>query len=109
MNTSELEEILKKIECSKNTFGGVYPSDLVPNLDTSENQELIKWHFILLMISMVSSLIPMDYLLINTKNIFEDFLNRNAVQWTYNRKHLQSLFTDVCGHYRIFYNKGQRR
>ena len=34
---------------------------------------------------------------------FEDFLNRNAAQWTYNRKRLHSLFTDVCGHYRIFY------
>ena len=34
---------------------------------------------------------------------FEDFLNRNAAQWTYNRKYLQSLFTDVCGHYCIFY------
>ena len=34
---------------------------------------------------------------------FEDFLNRNAAQWTYNRKHLQSLFTDVCGHCCIFY------
>ena len=34
---------------------------------------------------------------------FEDFLNRNAAQWTYNRKHLHSLFTDVCGHYPIFY------
>ena len=34
---------------------------------------------------------------------FEDFLNRNAAQWTYNRKHLQSLFADVCGHYCSFY------
>ena len=48
MNTSELEEIPKKIECTKNTFGGVYPSHLLPfemkqypqsfvaNVDTSE-------------------------------------------------------------------------
>ena len=34
---------------------------------------------------------------------FEDFLNRNAVEWTYSRKHLQGLFTDVCGHDCIFY------
>ena len=46
--TSELEEILKKIDCTKNTFGGVCPSDLlllevkkypqsfVANVDTSE-------------------------------------------------------------------------
>ena len=30
MNTSELEEILKKIDFTKNAFGGVYPSDLLP-------------------------------------------------------------------------------
>ena len=27
---------------------------------------------------------------------FEDFLNGNAAQWTYNMKHRHSLFTDVC-------------
>ena len=54
---------------------------------------------------MVSSLTFMDYLLIEHRltEYFEDFLNRNAAQWTYQRKHLQSLFTDVCGHYCIFY------
>ena len=30
MSTSELEKILKKINCSKNTFDGVYPNDLLP-------------------------------------------------------------------------------
>ena len=106
MNTSELEQVLEKIDCTKNPFGGVYPSDLLPlevkqypqsfvaNVDTSEyfidNQhgELFDSH----------RLPPHRY----TK-YFEDFLNRNAAQWTYNRKHLQSLFTDVCGHYCIFY------
>ena len=29
---------------------------------------------------------------------FEDFLNRNAVQWTYKGKHPQRLSTVVCGH-----------
>ena len=115
MNTSELEEILMKIDCTKITFGGVYPNDLLP-LDMKQhpqsfvtvltlvkNQEPIRWHFILLMINMVKffdscQLPPHRY----TKYL-EDFLNRNAAQWTYNRKHLRSLFTDVCGHYCIFY------
>ena len=51
INTPELEELLKKIDCSKYTFGGVYPSDLLPlevkrypqffvaNVDTSEKPE----------------------------------------------------------------------
>ena len=29
MNTSELEEILKKIDCIRNTFGSVYPGELL--------------------------------------------------------------------------------
>ena len=48
MDTSELAEILKKIDCTKNTFGEVYPSALLPlevkqfpqsfvaNVDTNE-------------------------------------------------------------------------
>ena len=48
MNTSQLEEILKKVNSTKNTFGGVYLSDLLPlkvkrylqsfvaNVDTNE-------------------------------------------------------------------------
>ena len=47
MNIFELEEVLMKIDCTKNTFGSVYPSDLLPllkkypqsfvaNVDTSE-------------------------------------------------------------------------
>ena len=34
---------------------------------------------------------------------FEDFKYRNAAQRTYSAKHLQSLFTDFCGYYCIFY------
>ena len=54
------------------------------------------------MISMESSLTLMDHLLKDTKYL-ENFLNKNAAQWTYITKHLQNLFTDVCGHYCIFY------
>ena len=46
MNTSDLEEVLTKIDCTKNTFRGVYPSlplevkqylqSFVANDDTSE-------------------------------------------------------------------------
>ena len=78
MNTCGLEEILKKMDCFKNTFGGVYASDLFPlevkqypqffvgNVDTSEKPRTQWWHFILFMISMESSLTLTDYLLIDT-------------------------------------------
>ena len=83
MNTLELEEVLKKINCTKNKFGAVYPSDLLPlevkqypqffaaNFDTSEKSGFHWVAFILLMISMESSLTRMGYLLIDTQNILK--------------------------------------
>ena len=114
MNTSELEEILKKIYCTKNTFGSVYPSDWLPldvkqypesfvaNVDTSEKPGT-HWVAFYFIDDQYGGFFdsygpPHRY----TKN-FEDFLNRNAAKWTYNRKHLQSIFADVCGHYCTFY------
>ena len=104
MNTSELEEILKKIDCTENTFGGVYASDILPlevkhypqsfvvNLDTSEKpgNHWVVFYFIDDQHGEFFDscrLPPHRY----TK-YSEDFLNKNAVQWTYNRKHLQSSF-----------------
>ena len=115
MNTSELEEILKKIDHTKNTFGSVYPSELLPlevkqypqsfvaNFDTSEKPG-IYWVADCFIDDQHGEffdsygLLPHRY----TK-YFEEFLNKNAAQWTYNWKHLQSSFTDVSGHHCIFY------
>ena len=81
MNTSELEKILKKKNCTNNTFGGVYPRDLLPlevkqcpqsfvaNVDTSEKPGFHWMAVILSVVSMESSLTLMDYLLIDTQNI----------------------------------------
>ena len=55
------------------------------------NQELIGWHFITLMINMESFLTFMDYLLIDLGN----GLN--------NTNNPQKLFIDVCGHCCTFY------
>ena len=114
MNTSEFEEIPKKIDCTKNTlvvFIQVtcypcmevkqYPQSFVANVDTSEKPGTY-WVAFYFMDDQHGEffdsygLPPQKY----TK-YFEDFLN--ATQWTYNKKHLQSLFTDVCGHFCIFY------
>ena len=35
--------------------------------------------------------------------IFERFLNRFVMNWTFNAVHLQSLMSQFCGHYCIFY------
>ena len=115
MSTSELEEIPKKIDFTKNTFDGVYLSDLLllevkqypqsflANVDTGKKPgtHWVAFYFIddqHRQFLDSYELPPYRY----TK-YFEDFLHRNAAKWAYNRKHLQSLFTDVCGHYCTFY------
>ena len=55
MNTSELEEILKKIDCTKNTFDGVNRSDLLTlevkqySQSLVENVENVEWRGVLKM------------------------------------------------------------
>ena len=114
MNTSELEEILKKVDGTKNTFGGVCRSDLLPlevkqypqtfvaNVDTSEKRGT-HWVAFYFMDDLHGEFFDSYGLPPFRYNILNDFLNRNAAEWTYNRKHLQSLFTEICGHYCIFY------
>ena len=84
MNTSKFQKILKKIDCTKNTFSGVYPSGyailesetistiFVATVDTGEKTGNIGWHFILL-ISVECSLTYtlMDYFLTDTQNVLK--------------------------------------
>ena len=112
-----LEEILKKIDCNKNTIGGVYPShflllkvklypqSFVANVDTSEKPgtQWVAFYYIDDQHGEFfdsSELTPHRY----TK-YFEDFLNRNAAQWTYNGKHLQSLFLQMFVDIFYIYNR----
>ena len=111
MNTSELKEILKKIDCTKNTFSGVYPSDLLPlgvkqypqsfvaNVDTSEKPGT-HWVAFYFVDDQHGEFFD-SYGLPPHRYTKYFFLNRNAAQWTHNRKHLHSIFTDVCGYYCI--------
>ena len=39
----------------------------------------------------------------STYPIFEKFLNRNSISWSYNDKQLQSLASEYCGQYVVMY------
>ena len=80
MKTFELEEILKKIECTKKTIGGVYLATVLPlevkeysqyfmaHVDTSKNLEIVAVISItFLMFRIKSSLTLMDSIFIDTK------------------------------------------
>ena len=115
MNTQELIEILSKNCYTKSSFQGVYPSDLLPavvkdfpasfvaNVDSS-SQPGSHWVAFYFTNNKQGEFFdsygqsPQTY-----SSYFKDFLDKNAVDWIYNKKHLQSIFTNVCGHYCIFF------
>ena len=115
MNTLEVKSILSKNCRTKSSFGGVYPSDVLPKTVKEFPQSFVAnvdpstqagSHWVAFYFTSEQKgeffdsygLSPQSY-----SEHFEEFLNENAVEWTFNSKHLQSLFTDVCGHYCIFY------
>ena len=62
------------------------------------NQELIEWHCITLMINMESFLTFMDYLLIDRQNILKISQTGKQLNGLNNTNNPQELFIDVCGH-----------
>ena len=96
MNASELEEILNKTDCVKNSFGGIHPlSDLltlelkqypryyITNVKTNEKPETQRMAFYFIddqneELFDSHRIPPHRY-----KKYFEDFLDRNAAQWPY--------------------------
>jgi len=40
---------------------------------------------------------------LSPKRIFERYMDRKCIAWTYNKKQMQSLVSRFCGHYCIWY------
>jgi hypothetical protein len=120
MNTLEIENILRS-DCKLSTkFEGVFASDRLPLFCDSETALVMNLdphnqggsHWICMYIEngkgeyidsyglspLVHSSISNNY-----HNNCIDFLNRNCVSWKCNVMQLQSIDTQVCGHYCIWY------
>lgn len=115
MNTQQLKEILKKDPIARYKFCGVYaentlpktldvyPCGLIANTDPKgkPGKHWVAFYF--------SS--PHEGEFFDSygyppsfySSHFESFLNRNAKEWIYNHRQLQSTFTTVCGEYCILY------
>lgn len=115
MNTSQIAAVLKTLPFTKAKFQGVYPSDrlpvniehypaaLVANVD-SHDQPGSHWCAFYIDENQEGEFFdsygqkPEQYSL-----SFKNFLDGNCKRWTYNLQVLQSLGSNVCGHYCLYY------
>ena len=115
MNTSQIGAVLQRDPFSKALFQGVFPSDQLPiqvqrypacfvaNVDP-KGRPGSHWCAFYFTQDQQGEFFdsygrkPHEY-----TQAFKDFIERNSKQWTYNEQCLQSLNSNVCGHYCLFY------
>ena len=115
MNSTTIEKSLRSDKCSKHVFGGVYPSDKLPetvdrypkayvaNVDRSN---MPGSHWIAFWFDSPSHGEFFDSLGQSPETYsfsFVSFLTNNCSKWTCNERILQSPFSSVCGHFCIYY------
>ena len=115
MNSSTIEKILKSDRRTKNVFGGVYASDklsekvdrypkaFVANVDTSDKPGSHWISFWFESPEQSEFWDPLGQKPNTYTSSFVSFLARNSSQWTYNPRTVQSAFSNVCGHFCIYY------
>ena len=115
MNSTTIEKILRSDKCSKHVFGGVYASDKLPetvdryprayvaNVDRSN---MSGSHWIGFWFASPSHGEFFDSLGQRPETytfLFVSFLARNSSKWTCNHRTVQAAFSNVCGHFCIYY------
>ena len=115
MNTAEIDSALKQDPMTNKTFCGVFPSDKLPqtietypcgfvaNTDPSHEPgtHWVAFYFVSKEEGEFFDsygLPPNHY-----KSSFKNFLDKHSYDWNFNDRKLQSNWSDVCGHYCIFY------
>ena len=114
MNTQQLERIVRQV-CKNDCFIGVYPSNhLPPSAATPSYYVLIAntqacdergEHWISICVDRRRGLGEyFDSYGLPPNSEFREYLRENCrTGWTYNDKQLQSIVSDVCGHYCAYY------
>ena len=112
MDSKEIKDLMMKDQKIKKNFKGVYPIDLIPenveypslivvNLDTSEKKgsHCIVLHYI-------SNHIVEHFDSIGRKpdEYINNILFKQNVTYKYNNKRLQSLYSNTCGLFCLFYS-----
>lgn len=115
MNTAQIQRALEQDSVTSKKFCGVFPCDKLPqtigkwpcgfvaNTDPS-SEPGTHWVAFYFPSEHKGEFFdsygqPPD----RYRDSFGDFLKEHAYDWTFNERKLQSAWTDVCGHYCIFY------
>lgn len=115
MNTQQIEKVLKYDNATKRYFQGVFPSDELPPVVKHYPAAIVAnvdprgkpgSHWCAFYFSSDRKgeffdsygLKPGDY-----TQAFQDFLSKNSKAWSYNHHRLQSLDSNVCGHYCLYF------
>ena len=115
MNSTTIEKILKSDRRTKTVFGGVYASDKLPekvdrypkafvaNVDTSDKPGSHWITFWFESPEQSEFWDPLGQKPNTYTSSFVSFLARNSSAWIYNQRTVQSAFSNVCGHFCIYY------
>lgn len=114
MNSLEIDLILKSTQSTKNIFCGVFacddlPASIVktPALLICNTQPISEpgEHWIAIYISKKRYGEYFDSFGLPPKNkFFLDFLNKNCINYKYNKVMVQSIFSNFCGQFCIIYS-----
>ena len=115
MITTQISHALERDPITNKKFCGVFPSDKLPqtidkypygfvaNTDPSNKPGT---HWVAFYFSSEhkgeffdSCGEPPDYY----SNSFRNFLDKHSIEWDFNKRTLQSIWSDVCGQYCLFY------
>ena len=111
MDTLQIERILKNDSYAEKIFKGVYPKDQLPTVEypgsyivnTDPNTSPGE-HWVAMFFNNPRSAQFFDsYGLLPIVYGLTDFLDSHSSSWTCNSKTLQSLISEVCGHYTVYY------
>ena len=120
MNTAQITHALEEDPITKKTFCGVFPSDKLPqtidkypcgfvaNTDPSSKPGT---HWISIWIGPSNARGDHNKILgeyfdsygTDVPLVFRNYLEKHTDKWKYNKRKLQSIWSDVCGDYCIFY------
>ena len=111
MNTKQIEYLLKNDPYSQKMFKKVCAKDLIPRVTyptayvvNSHPSSKPGEHWVAMYFDKNGKGEYFDsYGLSPDIFGFTEFMNKNSTSWDFNKKTLQSLFSNVCGHYCIYF------
>ena len=108
MNSDVIDRVLKK-NCA--IYRGVFACDQLPDVSTRSSVIVVNTdptsrpgrHWICIYFDGDGYGEIFDSFGLRPKRVFERYMNKHCVAWTFNKRQMQSLVSRFCGHYCIWY------